>query len=734
MPKQTVTPFGRVQSPEERETAMTAAAAPRRIESSRKHTTFATPRGDLTPHHAGPGICMHTPISEKDEYVFQVRCKAMEEVNVILSHDDSDSTMKARQAAACDSMKQFFWRTASTKESTLMTMFNFFHNSRTEESYQLDASQQSINQSQVVLFLLIVSRVAMAVWWFHTKNDAPLVGMELIADKYADPFHWMFLPFGLVAVLPFRCFNSWGKTKLIAYWIRRYWKHIVTVILMLFCVGYLIYYKMVHRAMADDFQRRHSQTTCGQDAPSSLNGVATMFDLVTESISGLQDHLYNMFLINVIATSLVLCLTLKLDFPQAVLVLGSSFLFYLLDWALDAPVNHVYRACNYFVFAFAIVLPIVTGLTAFYFIDRDARMAFFSKVDAERVNTALKHGVTVNRLQYQTLGRVGPFEEQLLLELLAKTPENALIHNVSIPFEDLTLHELMTEHAKGDVVRGEYTGLRVAIKRLSVLTRETVVEFKAHVELLACLRHPNVVQFIGASFDALLNLCVVMEYMEKGDVYTLLRTPMALEWNDPLLQIAIDAAQGIAYLHHSNVIHRDLKSENLLCTATYACKVSDFGESKQVQTQECLETMVGTPYWLAPEILRETPYHNKVDCYSFGIVLIELESRRDPYFDCDDMSTIDIMMQVAMGTLRPTIPASCPPRRRALIDQCLADTPQDRPSMVTILKALQTDIRDEVLGVNFSDPQQNRRQLLQKHQMLNRRGLHEVLATTDQHS
>ncbi|KAF0749228.1 hypothetical protein AaE_007102, partial [Aphanomyces astaci] len=264
---------------------MTAAAASRRIESSRKHTTFATPRGDLTPHHAGPGICMHTPISEKDEYVFQVRCKAMEEVNVILSHDDSDSTMKARQAAACDSMKQFFWRTASTKESTLMTMFNFFHNSRTEESYQLDASQQSINQSQVVLFLLIVSRVAMAVWWFHTKNDAPLVGMELIADKYADPFHWMFLPFGLVAVLPFRCFNSWGKTKLIAYWIRRYWKHIVTVILMLFCVGYLIYYKMVHRAMADDFQRRHSQTTCGQDAPSSLNGVATMFDLVTESIS-----------------------------------------------------------------------------------------------------------------------------------------------------------------------------------------------------------------------------------------------------------------------------------------------------------------------------------------------------------------------------------------------------------------------------------------------------------------
>ncbi|RHY24151.1 hypothetical protein DYB32_009106 [Aphanomyces invadans] len=670
-------------------------ALPRHIESSRKHATFATPRGDETPQHAGASVPMHTPVSDKDEYFFQVRCKGMEE-NVILSTDDSESFIQARQAA-CDTMKQFFWRSASTKESSLMTIFNFFHNARTEESYQLDVSQQSIYQSQVVLFLLIVSRVAMVVWWFNTKHDTPLVGMDFIADKYADPFHWAFLPLAVMALLPFRVFNSWGKTKLFAYWIRRYWKHFVTLILMLFCVGYFVYYKTVHRSSLSDFRTRHNNAgSCGRDIAGMHAGAASLFDDIAASISGLQDYLYNMFIINVTATSLVLCLTLKLDFPQAALVLGSSFVFYLLDWTLDPPTNAVYYTSNYFVFSFAIVLPIVTGLTAFYFIDRDARMAFFSKVNAERVNTALKHGVTVNRLQYQTQGRVGVGKEILVISTMP------LVH------------------------RNDGSGVR-----LSVLTRETIMDFKAHVELLACLRHPNVVQFIGASFDVLTNVCVVTEYVEKGNVYNLLRTPMALEWNDPLLQIAIDAAQGIAYLHHSNVIHRDLKCENLLCTATYACKVSDFGESKQVQTQECLETMVGTPYWLAPEILREIPYQNKVDCYSFGIVLIELESRRDPYFDCDDLRTIDIMMQVAMGTLRPTIPPTCPPRRRALIEQCLSDLPTERPSMVTILKTLQTDIRDEVLGsrLNFSDPQQNRRQLLQKHQMLNRRGLHEVLAS-----
>ncbi|KAF0693784.1 Aste57867_15283 [Aphanomyces stellatus] len=702
--------------------------------SVREQVSFHTPRADGTPQHAGPPAPMHTPIQIND--TGDEKFRPMDDV-VILSGDKSDDSFRSK---TLDTMKSFFRRHSKTRDA-LLTKFNFFRSSRTEESYQLDVNQQSIGHSQLVLVILMVSRVAVTVWWYNTKSTPSLVGLEEIADNYEDPYHWAFFPFGFVlAVLPFRCINTWGKTKLFAYAMRRYWKHCITLVLVLFSVGYLFYYAGVYRDTKSSFKDAFAATACGKDVDTLAqyevklkgnNTTPTLDVAVISFTGGLMDCMYNMFVINAIATAIVLCLTLKLDFPQALVVLGSSFVFYIVDWTMNNEGNLIYATTKYYVFAFAIIVPMLSGLTAFYFIDRDARMAFFAKVDAERVNTALKHGVTVNRLKYQTRGRVGPFEEQLLQELLVKSPENALIHNVSIPFDDLTLHELLTEHAKGDVVRGEYTGLRVAIKRLSVLTRETVVEFKTHVELLACLRHPNVVQFIGASFDSLTNLCVVMEYMEKGNVYNLLRTSMVLEWNDPLLQIAIDAAQGIAYLHHSNVIHRDLKCENLLCTATYACKVSDFGESKQVQTQEVLETMVGTPYWLAPEILRETPYHNKVDCYSFGIVLIELESRRDPYFDCEDMSTIDIMMQVAMGTLRPTIPASCPPRRRALIEQCLSDNPMDRPSMVTILKTLQTAVRDEVLAsrINVSDPQQNRRQLLQKHQMLNRRGLHEVLAT-----
>ncbi|OQR88382.1 kinase, partial [Thraustotheca clavata] len=516
---------------------------------------------------------------------------------------------------------------------------------------------------------------------------------------------------------------------------RKYWRNWMTFVVTMYCAGKIIYLGTIFQRSHLSRQAWSASQTCGQNISAPAYWVdpnmtsLTLAEWRAEYIEMLNEYAAILFACNAIADTILFSLSLKIDFPQVILVMFISCIVYVINWQLNAGTYAIFMSMNFVAFMFAVCLPIVLTLVAFYLLDRSARYTYLGKTDAERVNMALKHGVTINRQQLALKGRVGPFEEQLLRELLlTKLPEDDFLKNVSIPFDELRLSQYLSEQGKGDVILGEYTGLRVAIKRLGVITRETILEFKAHVELLACLRHPNVVQFIGASFDSISNLCIVLEYMEKGDVHTLLQSSMALEWNDPLLQIAIDAAQGMAYLHHSNIIHRDLKSANLLCTATYACKVSDFGESKQIQTQEYLQTMVGTPYWLAPEILRETPYQSKVDCYSFGIVLIELESRKDPYFDCIGMSTIDIMAQVARGNLRPTIPPSCPPKRHNLISRCLSGDPQERPTMVEILKALQTDIRQEVLSsrINTFDAHINRRQLLQKHQMLNRRRLRDL--------
>uniref|UniRef100_M4B2U1 Protein kinase domain-containing protein n=1 Tax=Hyaloperonospora arabidopsidis (strain Emoy2) TaxID=559515 RepID=M4B2U1_HYAAE len=229
-----------------------------------------------------------------------------------------------------------------------------------------------------------------------------------------------------------------------------------------------------------------------------------------------------------------------------------------------------------------------------------------------------------------------------------------------------------------------------------------------------------------------------MEYLKRGDVLSLLRSSIALAWSDPLLKIATDVAQGVSYLHNCDppLVHRDLKSSNLLCTRTYSCKVSDFGESKrQLLPGKLFSTIVGTPYWLAPEILREERYDMQVDCYSFGVILVELETRHEPYHDLPkNYTTIDIMMSVSRGALRPTIPVSCSPCRRKLITRCLDNDPRRRPKMTEILYALQHEVRQELLDQNSMDVVSDKRRmvLMQQHQRLNRRGLQNLMHAHDE--
>lgn len=253
--------------------------------------------------------------------------------------------------------------------------------------------------------------------------------------------------------------------------------------------------------------------------------------------------------------------------------------------------------------------------------------------------------------------------------------------------------------ASGEVLKGNYFATPVVVKRLSrdVINVQTLRGFQKQVELLACLRHPNIIQFIGASFNNSANICIVLEFMEEGDVRTLLHRNKTWTWYDPLCQIATDAAHGLNYLHENMVIHRDLKCANLLCSSTFGCKVSDFGTSRRFQRHHKeLETIVGSPLWLSPEMLREEMYTIKSDCYAFGMVLLELETGgQEPYHDTK-LSTIEVMMQVARGTLVPEIPPSCLPLRRKLIQDCLSFKPLDRPDVRDIVRRLQHDIRTEL--------------------------------------
>jgi len=143
------------------------------------------------------------------------------------------------------------------------------------------------------------------------------------------------------------------------------------------------------------------------------------------------------------------------------------------------------------------------------------------------------------------------------------------------------------------------------------------------------------------------------------------------------------------YLHTHQIIHRDIKSQNLLVDKDFSCKISDFGISTIKPKMECTMTSVGTPAYMAPEVINKNRYTEKADIYSFGILLIELYTGSPPYSDDNKAySPAQLMYLVVHDGLRPVVPDSCPKALQHLIHKCLHGDFKKRPSFIQVSQTL----------------------------------------------
>ncbi|KAK0177597.1 hypothetical protein PV328_001634 [Microctonus aethiopoides] len=256
--------------------------------------------------------------------------------------------------------------------------------------------------------------------------------------------------------------------------------------------------------------------------------------------------------------------------------------------------------------------------------------------------------------------------------MLAKATVNEKIKGSTddweIAFESISELQWLGSGAQGAVFSGILNKEIVAVKKVRE-PRETDIKH------LRKLNHANIVKFRGVCTQAPC-YCIIMEYCPYGPLYDFLRAGEQIS-PQRLVNWSKDIAHGMTYLHSHKIIHRDLKSPNVLIGRDEVVKISDFGTSREWNEISTKMSFAGTVSWMAPEIIRNEPCSEKVDIWSYGVVLWELLSGEIPYKDVDSSA---IIWGVGNNSLHLPIPSSWPAGYQLLVKQCWAEKPKNRPS------------------------------------------------------
>ncbi|KAG8048968.1 hypothetical protein GUJ93_ZPchr0009g802 [Zizania palustris] len=272
---------------------------------------------------------------------------------------------------------------------------------------------------------------------------------------------------------------------------------------------------------------------------------------------------------------------------------------------------------------------------------------------------------------------------------LYKVDHDADCLDYEILWEDLVIGEQIGQGSCGTVYHALWYSSDVAVKVFSrqEYSEEVIEAFRQEISLMKKLRHPNILLFMGAVTSPQ-RLCIVTEFLPRGCLFRLLqRNNTKLDWRRRV-HMALDIARGVNYLHHSSppIIHRDLKSSNLLVDKNWTVKVADFGLSRlKHETFLTTKTGKGTPQWMAPEVLRSEPSDEKSDVYSYGVILWELVTQKIPW---ENLNTMQVIGAVGFMNHRLEIPSETDPQWTSLILSCWESDPQRRPSFQELLERL----------------------------------------------
>uniref|UniRef100_A0A6Q2WZZ6 RAF proto-oncogene serine/threonine-protein kinase n=1 Tax=Esox lucius TaxID=8010 RepID=A0A6Q2WZZ6_ESOLU len=264
-----------------------------------------------------------------------------------------------------------------------------------------------------------------------------------------------------------------------------------------------------------------------------------------------------------------------------------------------------------------------------------------------------------------------------------------------IEASEVVLQNRIGSGSFGTVYKGKWHG-DVAVKILKVVdpTPEQFQAFRNEVAVLRKTRHVNILLFMGYMTKD--NLAIVTQWCDGSSLYNHLHVQETSLQMFQLMDIARQTAQGMDYLHAKNIIHRDMKSNNIFLHEGLTVKIGDFGlatvKARWTGSHQ-VEQPSGSILWMAPEVIRmqdNNPYSFQSDVYSYGVVLYELMTGRLPY---SMMATRDqIIFMVGRGYLSPDLSKlykSCPKAMKRLVADCIKKSKEERPLFPQILSSIE---------------------------------------------
>jgi peroxidase len=337
---------------------------------------------------------------------------------------------------------------------------------------------------------------------------------------------------------------------------------------------------------------------------------------------------------------------------------------------------------------------------------RSRKFTFYVPTDPDRFTCALYPGTGVLKMG-ETLDITVDFTLLMTTNVDRKIKldiEGVGIHLISInlvgelstkldPDDIMVIPPPLGSGSFGTVYKASYRGSEVAAKMLNhQMDVRQIAEFKKEVDVMMRLRSQHILHFVGASFVPG-KICLVSEYCPKGSLSNFIFSSKPFNYLLKL-KVASDMAKAISFLHTNGIMHRDIKPDNFLIItisskAPVSVKLADFGTSRSITKQyEPFNhtAALGTPLYMAPEILEHKSYSVKVDTFSFGVVLWTLYTRSEPWTELKRQW--DIPRNVIKGK-RPAIPDDCPENFAELIQDCWAQDPDARPEMAEVAKRLE---------------------------------------------